>query len=124
MFFAKRAGSKYVDKGVIVTNQFDIGDLTVDGGYYSLDLSSVIPANAKAVFLSIRIRSTSVNDAFYVMPDLADPGYNEVYQRTQAANVIITFTALIDVTGKRSIKYSASSVEFNLISFNVLSYFV
>lgn len=51
MFFSRRAGSKYTDRDNVASVDFLSGDLTKDGAWHELDLSSIIPAGTKLVML-------------------------------------------------------------------------
>lgn len=57
MFFAGRRGHRFVDRGDPASVDFAVGDLTADGDYHDLDLSSIIPKNAKLVLLRLVINN-------------------------------------------------------------------
>ena len=54
MFSSRRAGDKYVDRGVVAAVDFAVGDFTKDSAWHTLDLSSIIPSNAKKVTVVTR----------------------------------------------------------------------
>jgi len=51
MFFLRRSGSKYFHRGDPTEPDYVVGNFTKDGTWYSLDLSAIIPVNAKLVLL-------------------------------------------------------------------------
>jgi len=53
MFFSKRAGHRFVDRGDPDAYDFIVGNLFTDGGWHDLDLSSIIPKTSKLVILRV-----------------------------------------------------------------------
>jgi len=51
MLFLRRSSSKYFHRGDPTEPDFEAGDFTKDGTWYSLDLSAIIPVNSKLVLL-------------------------------------------------------------------------
>jgi hypothetical protein len=51
----------FIDRGDPAAYDFTKANLTLDGYYHDLDLSAIVPAEARAVLLRTRIRSTTVN---------------------------------------------------------------
>lgn len=54
-------GSTYVDRGDPAAVDFAVGDLTTNGAWHDLDLSSIVPAGAKSVILYVAMRDTAAD---------------------------------------------------------------
>lgn len=59
MFFLRKAGWRFVRRYGIVTEDFTEEDFTLDNTVRSLDLSGIVPKNAKQVRLRISMSATS-----------------------------------------------------------------
>jgi len=55
MFVSRSVGHKWTDRGNVASADFIKTDLTTDGAWHSLDLSSIIPVGAKLVMLRTNI---------------------------------------------------------------------
>ena len=65
MFASGKAGwMNTYNRGVITTADFEIADLTLDGTYQELDLSSIVPANTGFVLVSIEVVNAQVSKMF------------------------------------------------------------
>lgn len=51
----------FFNRGDAVAKDFSIGNFTADNAWHDLDLSGIIPENAKAVLCRIRLRSTAIS---------------------------------------------------------------
>ena len=61
MLMVKKPGLKYVARGDPAAYDFDATTLTQDGAWHTLDLSAIIPANAKLVKLRAVISKTDAS---------------------------------------------------------------
>lgn len=55
-------GEQFVDRGDPAAADFDETDLTLDGNWHELDLSSIVPADASLVLLRGIMEDTASND--------------------------------------------------------------
>jgi len=53
MFFARRAGMKFINRGDPAGWDFDKNDFTCDSSWHALSLASIVPANTKIVEIGI-----------------------------------------------------------------------
>lgn len=58
MFFIRRAGDRYVDRGDLAADDWATTDFTLDGDWHDLDLSSIIPKNTSLVLFRLVFRDT------------------------------------------------------------------
>ena len=78
----------FVDRGNTAAVDFDAGDLTDDGTFNELDLSSIVPAGATWVLLRCQINHSVVNFGLFFRKGGATTGAGECAGiRTQDANV-------------------------------------
>ena len=58
MFLARKPGLKYASRGDPAAYDYTQATLTIDSGWHTMDLSAIIPANAKLVKLRAVISKT------------------------------------------------------------------
>ena len=58
------SGGGYVYRGDPAAVDFAVGDLTTDEAWHTLDLSSIVPANAKAVHLAVFHNPSGTNNSY------------------------------------------------------------
>jgi hypothetical protein len=61
MFLARKPGLKYISRGDPVAYDYTQATITIDSGWHTMDLSAIIPANAKLVKLRAVISKTDVS---------------------------------------------------------------
>jgi len=64
MFFSRRAGHRFIDRGDPELNDFVWSDLTLDGNWHDLDLSGIIPKGTVLVLLRVANENDIVGAAF------------------------------------------------------------
>ena len=57
MFFSRPAGYKWIDRGEVAVYDKAIGDITADGTYRELDLSAIVPKNAKRISIHFEVKT-------------------------------------------------------------------
>jgi len=62
MFFSRPAGHKLVDRGDPDAYDYSVGDFTKDGLFHELDLSAIVPSNAKFIGIRAVVRCTAAQD--------------------------------------------------------------
>ena len=106
----------YVDRGDPASNDFEKEDLTTDGTWNDLDLSSIVPANAEAVLLYVAIDDDAVSSqiAFRKNGNTNEQALGRV--RVQVANVYVDADMVISLDSNRVIEYKATNTTFTGIS--------
>lgn len=61
MFLARKPGLRYISRGDPAAYDYTQAMLTIDSGWHTMDLSSVIPANAKLVKIRAVISNTAAS---------------------------------------------------------------
>lgn len=100
----------YVDRGDPATVDFIKTDLTRDGAWHDLDLSSIVPAGAKAVLLRTRLKSANPGDAIRYRENGNVNDINACGCESLRANVLRTRLGLVAVDVNRVIEYNADNI--------------
>jgi len=117
------SGMIYKDRGDIADYDFEVGDLITDGTWRELDISSIVPANAKVIVGRIEVNDNLAGQAVYLRPY----GYTNVKNRssviTQVAGktVVANFSlAIFD----QKIEYMASNTSWTAITIQPSGWFI
>lgn len=103
-------GHEYVDRGDPAARDYAIGDFTADGTWRDLDLSSIVPAGAVAVALSVIIQDDAVNSTFQFRKNGNSNTAVAAVARTLIANVIQYQDLFVACDANRVIEYSATNL--------------
>jgi hypothetical protein len=114
----------YVDRGDNATNDFILTDLTTDGTWRDLDLSSIVPAGAKAVYLVINVQDDAASSVLSLRKNGITNDRNKGIIRTQVANIVIDMSMIVSCDSNRVIEYIATNTTWSLIQINVRGWFI
>lgn len=97
-----------VYRGNIAAVDFAIGDFTLDGAWHTLDLSSIVPANATVVHLLVSFKSSVTNDSFWIgrAPQAGNP--NRSIVRTAGAFITVSPDITCYPDANRHLEYTGS----------------
>lgn len=99
-------------------------DFTTDGTWHELDLSSIVPENAKGVTLALRIRTSTINRAAsFRRAGQAQP-FNSARFTTQVADQVFTGDIIVAVDANRKIEYNFSNITWDLIYVTVKNWWM
>ena len=115
----------YVDRGDPAAVDFAVGALTTDGAWHDLDLSSIVPASAKAVIIRAQIEDNAAGSIFAIRKNGNSNIVNNARQVTQVADVPIHITpTIVPVDTNRVIEYFASNTTWTTINIAVCGWFI
>ena len=115
----------YVDRGDPAAADFAVGALTTDGAWHDLDLSSIVPASAKAVIIRAQIEDNAAGSIFAIRKNGNSNIVNNARQVTQVADVSIHITpTIVPVDTNRVIEYFASNTTWTTINIAVCGWFI
>lgn len=123
MFVARKAGLKYVHRGNPLTYDYDQTTLTQDGAWHTLDLSAIIPANAKLVHLRLGASASAAARYLRVAKTGVTGGFATVNVATQVANIINETDAIVDCVGQQ-VDYWTTGAAFASLRFCVIGWFL
>jgi hypothetical protein len=112
----------FVHRGDVASVDYSKTDLTTDGSWNDLDMSSIVPSDAKCVLLRVSLKDDATGKYIIFRAD-GNEGGNQGGIRTQVANVTIqqnVLTPIIDGI----VEYSCSNTTFTAISIVVVGWWV
>ncbi len=124
MFFVGRVGHRFVDRGDAVGTDFSVGDLTIDDAWHDLDLSGIIPVNAKAVILRVECSSPSAGDRSKFRTKGHSREDNVSIARSQVTGINIGYDLVVvpDINGV--VEYRVSTGVYTVFEIVVGGWFV
>lgn len=114
----------YVDRGDPAAVDFAVGVLTTDGNYHDLDLSSIVPAGAKAVHIKCVIEDDVAEEFVTFRENGNSNEYNNLTGYTQVANVLNVINGFVSLDSNRIIEYAATSATWTLINILVRGWLI
>lgn len=106
----------YVDRGDPSGNDYEVGDFTTDGTWRDLDLSSIVPAGAKAVLLLLALEDDVAEKSFFFRKKGNSNNYNSDGAYTQVADVTIRSSVVVACDTDRKVEYMGSNTTFTKIN--------
>lgn len=103
---------------------WDNDSLTTDGAWHDLDLSSILPAGAKAVLILVNMQDDAVGSYFQVRKNGNTNAVTCPTVRTQVSGVDNDALLLCFCDTSRVIEYRASNVTFALLKVVVLGWVI
>ncbi len=114
---------RFVDRGDPSAYDLEIADMTMDGTWHDWDVSSIVPAGAKAVVLSIHLRGNAANLYLQWRKKGNTNSYAAVLWRTQVANVVFGHQVTVACDANRVIEYQGSSSGIDLANICILGWY-
>lgn len=108
----------------LTDNAFDVSEssITTNGAWHDLDLSSIVPSDAKIIVISGFIQDDNTSQRFSVRQNGSTLDDTVRAQWTQAINVPIGFTFIVPCDANQIIEYNGSSATFTHIRLVVLGW--
>lgn len=114
-----KADSIFTDRGDPADWDYTQADLTTDGTWRDLDLSSIVPDGAKAVLLYVELLDDSVGAHIRFRKNGNSNSINISRVRTQITNLFIDQDLVIPCDANRIIEYNTSPIVFTTIRITV-----
>lgn len=105
----------YVDRGDPATVDKVKTDLTIDGAWHDLDLSTIVPAGAKAVMLRTRLQSANPGDAIRYRKNGNTNEVNTCGCEALRANVLRTRLGITSIDANRVLEYNADNIAWTTL---------
>lgn len=113
----------YVPRGNLAADDFTEATLTTDGTYNTLDLSSIIPEGAVAVFLKMYVQDGVAGMNMYVKSN-SSSGQNYLALSTQASTIDNFQYGNVALPSNRQILYYGSNTIFDRFRISVLGWWI
>jgi len=105
----------YVDRGDTAAYDYVKEDLTIDGAWHDLDLSSIVPAGAKAILLKTSLQSANPGDAIRYRKKGNTNEINVCGCEALRANVLRTRLGITSIDTNRVIEYNADDIAWTAL---------
>lgn len=115
--------AKYYDRGDPAGYDYNEGDLTTDGVWRDLDLSSIVPDGARVVVLRIALADDATGSTLSFRKNGNANGYNSGSIRTQAIGVTVDGDIIVSCDSDRVIEYATTNTTFTTIRILVKGWF-
>ena len=124
MFFSRRAGHKYIDRGYITTIDFNKDVLTLDDNWHTLDLSAIIPKNAILCVIYVEIRTVEGNIVFTIITNGPDDTVNVLPVRCKEGGNSDYVSGTIRPDSDGLIKYCGSIATYTRLNIVIKGWYV
>ena len=114
----------FVDRGDPAAYDFGIASFTTDGAAHDLDLSAIVPSNAKAVLLKIAIEDDTTVTRFRIGKKGNTELYNSGEFWTQVANVLFGTDFICPIGADGKLTYIASNLVITTINLLVKGWWI
>lgn len=114
----------YVDRGDPAAADFTRPNLDTDGSIHDMDLSSIVPEGAIAVYLRCNFSATGIGIAFTFTEKGNSNVINYLRQYTQASEGYIVLEGFVALDANRVISYKTSNDAFASYSVSVRGWFI
>lgn len=114
-----KINNKIRDIGDSTAVDFTEADLTTDGTWYDLDLSSVIPKGAKWVILAVEVKDNAAASELLFRKNGYYNDKNVGRIATQVANISTYSDIIVQVDKDGKIEYKGSNLAFTAINITV-----
>lgn len=113
----------WVDRGDPSAFDWEVGDLTTDGNYHDLDLSSIVPSGATLVRLRVVLNDTAGNSVTFRENGNSN-AHNNGDLFCQVSGKTITGQFVIPCDSNRVIEYRATNTSFTTLSILVAGWYI
>jgi len=118
------SSSGYIDRGDHSAHDFSVGDLTTNGAWHDLDLSSIVPAGAKAVLLMVGMSDDAANRIVVFRKNGNTNTFNMSSISNHVTNIPNYGDLIVPCDTNRIIEYLADNATFTSININVKGWFI
>ncbi|MBA7524153.1 hypothetical protein ES705_16290 [subsurface metagenome] len=110
---------KYVDRGHVTEPDFTKADLTLDGDWYDLDLSGIIPVGTTDVLLGTKLQSGAMGGSLMVHTPNTDDFYNVDSTQTLADWPLLRDSLFVSCDANRIIRYYGTFIYWETLDITV-----
>ncbi len=114
----------FKDRGDPSAWDFQLANLTTNGTWIDLDLSSIIPVNTKAVLLHVSIADDAAGNYIEFRKNGNTNGVSRAMLFTQVSNIYTSGDLIVFCDNNRKIEYLATNTTFTGIYITVKGWFI
>ena len=109
------ASMTYVTRAVLEDYDYEHTDLDTDAAWHDLDLTGIIPVEAKVVFIHVKLRAATVGSFIGFKPAGDSAHYGQMQAHINVANKDIHGYFTIPLRGTGIVQYQASNVTWTFL---------
>lgn len=114
-----------LDANIMVNGEaYYTGSFKTDGGTYQLDMSSIVPAGAKAIALIIDITDDAAGSYFALRKNGQANWYNRFVIRTQVAGISNDLNAVLSCASDRIFEYFTANEIYIWIRLAIMGWWI
>jgi hypothetical protein len=114
----------FVNRGDPSAHDFELSQLPVSGAWADLDLSSIVPTNARAVLLRMHITASTVGAALNIRKKGSTYYVNLTQIYTQAADQPINYADICPVGPNGMLEYLKTDITWTAIHIAVKGWWI
>lgn len=114
----------FIDRGDPSAFDFVVGDLTTDGNWHDLDLSSIIPVGAQSALLRVSVTDDAANSSIAFRENGNSNVYNDAIVSTQVSGVQIYGEIIVSCDSDGVVEYNATNTTFTTINILVRGWWI
>ena len=112
----------WTERSGLTGDDFVLADFTTDGEWHELDLSSILPEDAKLIDVYVHIQDNLVGNFFTLKSYGEVNSYNVIEVHSEVANTENDTEGFLYVGDKRIIQYKATDTVFTNIKLTIRGY--
>lgn len=116
-------GLRFVGRDVSSAGDFTVGNFTIDAAPHDLDISSIVPANAKAIAITTQAQNNIISVGWSMRgKGTTNPPYAI---NLEAAAVPINYHAIIPLNNQAILTYTVSNTGvWTYVQFGIVGYWI
>lgn len=115
-------GGGYTSRGDPNAWDKQVGDFTTNGAWHDLDLSSIVSAGAKLIYVWVRLRDDLINAEINFRKNGNSNAFNSPKVHVNIVNIYTHDKIWIECDTDRIIEYLATNTTFDTIDFVVMGW--
>lgn len=126
MFFVAKP-TRFIQRiPILDTYDYEVEDFTLDGGTYLLDISSIVPANARRVKVWVEWFTTEMGNVFRIFSSNCPkhPGSGAVRTQVTGGKIIDIFDIVLTDVIKINYQSSIYGGEVTSLSMNIIGWWI
>ena len=124
MMLSRKPGLRYVSRGDYSANDFTQDTLTHDGAWHLLDLSALVPANAKVVKLLLYANHATAGSQLRMGPYYATSHYDYTASKVYVSSMAVRQYQEFPIDSTRTVFYWLDNLSGWDVSIDVVGWWV
>jgi len=114
---------RYVDRGDPTSWDWEVGDLTTNGGWHDLDCSSIVSSDAVSIVFKLAIQDGVAGSTILLRKNGNSNAYNTCAIRTQIADIYNDAVFIVPCDSNQVVEYYGTNTGFSAVSICIMGWF-